>query len=192
MTDPTANLTERRRKFRKPRERRTEPNERVMRVASSLLDVATNVTVSLERCHEELSTIGRTGGGSGEKVSGSSSGRSSTERDAELIHELTAWREDMRDAIRDLEHAATAVRHLSQRHLPAVAPAEAGNALCMDARHGREGFEEWGIYPENPNPELRRNPCRELTVRDGLCGNCLQRERRWREKMGLPRRNEAS
>jgi hypothetical protein len=173
-------LSERRSAYKPPRRRKTQPNERLQRLALALADTARETTEALTSVTEELSTLGYAGTQrSSEKVSGGGGGGSTAERDATRAHQLKEWREDVRDMILGLERDASALRSRVSNHRPADAPAASGVGLCMDSHHGREGAGEWG-----------RGGCTELPVSAGLCSRCYQAERAFRKEHGLDDRAE--
>lgn len=153
-----------------------KPNARVQRYAALLLGMSPEVTKALREVDEELSLLGFPGCGGGGSSSGDDDGP--VARDAVRIHELTAWREDLRDWIEDVGTRLDVGLHIIRqiRNLP---PAAMGVKLCAEGQQGRQGSIEWG----DPT-------CTELPVRDGLCAACRERERVWRKVHELPGREE--
>lgn len=163
-----------------PRSRKTKPNARTQRVAVRLLAVGTEITRALEAVNDELSMLGfpgtsSTGGGTGNL--------DPMGDDATRISDLSAWKEDLRDAITAVDDAAAHVIRLVARHRrlpPAIVTWRDSNGthvsgtqgikLCCDALHDRDGSIEWG----DPT-------CTEIPTRSGLCAACFERERRWRK-----------
>lgn len=159
------------------------PNARTQRAALHLLAVGQEITNALIATDDELSMLGfpstssGTGGSAVDPVGG----------DATRIAELTAWREELRDAIAG---ASDAVSHLTrivarQRKLPPAlvtwrdqtgihTAGTQGLPLCCDALHDRDGSIDWG----DPT-------CTEIPARRGLCARCAERERVWRRDNGL-------
>lgn len=159
-----------------PRRRRTKPNAKLQRVAGLLLGVSTEVTKALEDVHAELSTLGFPGSSSN-GANFLATDMDPVAGDAVRIAELGSWREDMRDAITDLEQRTDAlirlvkrVRNINWAH---------GVKLCAEGQQGRQGSIEWG----DPT-------CTELPVRSDLCRNCYDRERLWRVKHDVPGNEE--
>lgn len=150
--------------------RKVQPNARLQRIAGLVLGTSLEVTKALMEVHDELSMLGY--------PSSSSRGANflATDSDpvggdASRIAELTAWREDLRDAITDLGDRVDALIRLVKR-MRNVDWAH-GVKLCAENQQGREGSIEWG----DPT-------CTALPVARGLCAADYQRERRWRRDNG--------
>ena len=159
---------------------RIQPNDRTQRTAAKLLGIGPEITAVIVVIRDELSTLGFAGSSGDGGMSGSGIS-SPVERDAVRVHQLTAGREDLRDAITDISERVDAlvrlVKHLSGQPLPGAD----GEVLCCDRQMGREGSTfGWG----DPT-------CTDLGVAGGLCYRCYQAERRWRAAHGLPDRAEA-
>lgn len=148
-----------------------KPNERMQRYAALVLGLAPEVTKALRDVNDELSLLGFPSAGGG---SSSSTGDDDgpVARDAIRIHELTAWREDLRDWIGDLEGRISVGIHILGQVRKAAAAAQA--KLCADGQQDRQGSTEWGDAG-----------CTELPTKAGLCVGCYHRERRWRKDNGL-------
>lgn len=155
-----------------PRGRTIKPNARVQRAAGLLLGLSPDVTRALVDATDELSMLGFPSS-SNRGTNFLATDADPVGGDAARIHELTAWREDLRDAIVALEakvdHLVGVVRQQRQ-----VRWAH-GVQLCADSQQGHAGSIEWG----DPT-------CTELPTKGGLCASCYQRERRWRIDNGKP------
>lgn len=160
------------------RSKRTQPNARIQVAAAILLAEARETTTALEWIHEELSVLGFP---ATSDASGVSSGGLSdrTEADATRAHQLTAWREECRDAIGEVERVVLDLRKWRQR--VTGKPTAADEPLCSDRQKGRGGVLEWGDAT-----------CTELGTEDGLCAACYQAERRWRKRAGMTDRKAES
>ena len=158
---------------------RIQPNDRTQRAAAKLLGIGPEITAVVVVIREELSTLGFAGSSGDGGMSGAGVS-SPVERDAVRVHQLTAGREDLRDAITDISERIDAlvrlVKHLSGQPMPGTD----GEVLCCDRQMRREGVFEWG----DPT-------CTDLGVAGGLCFRCYQAERRYRAALGLPDRAEA-
>lgn len=156
--------------------RKVKPNARLQRSAGLLLGVSVEVTRALEEANEELSVLGFPGSSS-KGTNYLATDADPVAGDAVRIGELTAWREDMRDAIDDIGNRVDAlirlvrvVRNVRWAH---------GVKLCAESQQGHIGSIVWG----DPT-------CTELPVKGDLCQNCYQRERRWRADHELPSNEE--
>lgn len=148
------------------RRRVTKPNARLQRVAGLLLGTSVDVTKALQAVDDELSQLGFPGSSS-KGASYTTTDLDPVGGDAVRIHELTEWREALRDAIRSQERGADGLLRLVRRILN-VNHAH-GVKLCAENQQGREGSIEWG----DPT-------CTELDTKAGLCSACYQAERKWR------------
>lgn len=151
--------------------RKTQPNARLQRVAGLIDGASREATLALTEIADELSMLGYPGASSQGVREPSDEGPVS--RDALRIVELTAWREDIRDAIDDMEARANALVRLLAR-VRGVNYAH-GVKLCSENQQGRDGSIEWG----DPT-------CTELPTKNGLCPACYQAERRYRADHDLP------
>lgn len=154
-----------------PRPRRAKPNARLQRQAGLLLGIAPEVTRALADAQDELSLLGYPSSSGGANYTASDC--DPVGGDVARIMHLTAWREDMRDAIADMGNRVDAlirlvrvVRDIRWAH---------GVKLCAENQQGHVGSIEWG----DPT-------CTELPVKGGLCPACYQRERRWRADHDMP------
>lgn len=154
-----------------------KPNERMQRYAALVLGMAPEVTKALREVHEELSMLGfpSAGGSSGGNSSGDTDGP--VARDAIRIADLTAWREDLRDWIGDLEDRIAVGMHII-RQIRKIPPAALGAKLCKDVQQNRQGSTEWG------DPECTTLP--DGADNERPCKACRERERAWRQANGLP------
>lgn len=155
------------------RRRNDKPNERMQRYAALVLGLAPEVTKALRDVDDELSLLGfpSSGGGS---TPGTGDDDGPVARDAVRITELTAWREDLRDWIGDLEGRISFGMHII-RQIRRLPPAAMGAKLCAENQQGRQGSIEWGDAT-----------CTELPTKKGLCAGCYHRERRWRTDNDIP------
>ena len=90
-----------------------------------------------------------------------------------------ALKEDLRDAITDIEKQIDALARLVVKITNEPLPGLDGVALCSDGQHGREGVAEWG------DPA-----CMAIPAKSGLCTRDYQRERQWRVAADLADRSE--
>ena len=162
------------------RNTRTQPNERTQRAGAKLIGIGPEITTLITNIREELSTLGYSGGSSN-NGRGSSGTSSPVERDAIRIHQLTAARADLRDAITSTSEHIDALVRLVKFLAGTPLPGADGESLCSDRQVGREGSFHWG----DPT-------CTDLGVQSGLCYRCYSAERRWRQANGLTSRNETT
>lgn len=153
--------------------RKVQPNARLQRIAGLVLGTSLEVTKALMEVHDELSMLGYPSSSSRGTNFLASDDSDPVGGDASRIAELTAWREDLRDAITDLGDRVDALIRLVKR-VRNVDWAH-GVKLCAENQQGREGSIEWG----DPT-------CTELPAKSGLCGRCYQGERRWRREHNRP------
>lgn len=149
-----------------------QPNAQLQRYAALVLGLALEASKAQHDIADELSLLGFPSTSRGGTTTGDDDGP--VARDAVRIHELTAWREDLRDWINDLGPRIDVGVHIIKqiRRLP---PAAMGAKLCAENQQGRQGSIEWGDAT-----------CTELPTKNGLCVACYHRERRWRVERDLP------
>ena len=157
-------LATRRGAYNRPRARKLQPNDRVQRSAATLLDLGTPVTAAVHHLREQLDAIGYP---------------DTTGDSACHAHNALALKEDLRDAITDIEKRINALARLVVAITNEPLPGLDGVALCSDNQHGREGVAEWG------DPA-----CTSIPAKSGLCTRDYQRERQWRVAADLADRSE--
>jgi hypothetical protein len=177
-------LGERRKAHRPPRARKMQPNDRVQKSAAKLLGVAVPVTVAVDALRERLDAVGypstaRRGPQTLQVFDSANPDVDHTGDAACAASDALALKEDLRDAITDIERRIDALARLVIKITNEPLPGLEGVALCSDNQHGREGVAEWG----DPT-------CTALPVRSGMCWPCYQRERKHRAAAGLADRSE--
>lgn len=155
---------------------KVQPNARLQRIAGVVLDLAPEVTQALQQVTDELSMLGFPSASS-QGIRETTDDDGPVSRDAVRITELTAWREDLRDAIDDFGNRLDVLQHIVRR-MRTLRHAH-GVKLCAEHQQGRDGSIEWG----DPT-------CTELPTKAGLCPKDYQAERRWRVAQGLPTSEE--
>ena len=171
-------LSDRRAAFKPARRGRLYPNRRIQ-IAGKLLHehAAMAVTEALEAIDERLGAIGYPKGG--DSSIRSDANGSPSEAAALKATQQLAYREDLRDAIDDVETRVHALINLAVHVLNRPRPGTDGHKLCAEGQMGREGADEWGDAK-----------CTELPVRGGLCEREAKAESRWRRANGLTGREE--
>jgi hypothetical protein len=178
-------LATRRSAYKRPRARKMQPNDRVQRSAATLLGLGVPVTVAVSHLFEQLDAIGypstaRQGPTKLHDLPDPANPDLDTTGDSALhAYELGKMKEDLRDAIGDIEKRINALARLVVKITNDPLPGLDGVALCSDGQHGREGVEVWG------DPA-----CMAIPVRSGLCSTEYQSERRWRASVDLADRSE--
>ena len=177
-------LGARRGAYSRPRSRKMQPNDRVQRSAATLLDLGVPVTVAVGRLFEQLDAIGypstsRQGPQTLQVFDIANPDLDTTGDGALRASDALALKEDLRDAITDIEKQIDALARLVVKITNDPLPGLDGVALCSDNQHGREGVAEWG------DPA-----CMAIPVRSGLCSTEYQSERRWRAAVDLDDRSE--
>ena len=177
-------LAGRRSAYSRPRSRKMQPNDRVQRSAATLLDLGVPVTVAVGRLFEQLDAIGypstsRQGPQTLQVFDIANPDLDTTGDGALRASDALALKEDLRDAITDIEKQIDALARLVVKITNDPLPGLDGVALCSDNQHGREGVAEWG------DPA-----CMAIPVRSGLCSTEYQSERRWRAAVDLDDRSE--
>ena len=161
------------------RSKRAQPNARIQISAAILLAEAREATKALEWIHDELSVLGFPGTtGTGGTPTDEDGPGSRAEAEAIRVYQLTAWREDYRDRIGEVESAVLNLRKLRQRITGK--PTAEDEPLCRDKQKGREGYDV-----PRADGGWADATCTELPTIDGLCPKCYQAERRWRRAAGL-------
>tara|TARA_R110000868_G_scaffold76341_1_gene219606 strand:- start:727 stop:1317 length:591 start_codon:yes stop_codon:yes gene_type:complete len=178
-------LAGRRSAYSRPRSRKMQPNDRVQRSAATLLDLGVPVTAAVHHLREQLDAIGypstaRSGPAKLHDLPDPANPDADTTGDSALhAYEAGKMKEDLRDAITDIEKRINALARLVVKITNEPLPGLDGVALCSDRQHGREGVEAWG------DPA-----CSALPVRSGMCWPCYQRERKYRAANDLADRSE--
>jgi hypothetical protein len=178
-------LATRRSAYKRPRARKMQPNDRVQRSAAQLLGLGVPVTVAVSHLFEQLDAIGypstaRQGPTKLHDLPDPANPDLDTTGDSALhAYELGKMKEDLRDAIGDIEKRINALARLVVKITNDPLPGLDGVALCSDGQHGREGVEVWG------DPA-----CMAIPAKSGLCTRDYQRERQWRVTADLADRSE--
>ena len=177
-------LAGRRSAYSRPRSRKMQPNDRVQRSAATLLDLGVPVTVAVGRLFEQLDAIGypstsRQGPQTLQVFDIANPDLDTTGDGALRASDALALKEDLRDAITDIEKQIDALARLVVKITNEPLPGLDGVALCSDGQHGREGVAEWG------DPA-----CMAIPAKSGLCTRDYQRERQWRVAADLADRSE--
>jgi hypothetical protein len=177
-------LATRRGAYSRPRSRKMQPNDRVQRSAATLLDLGVPVTVAVGRLFEQLDAIGypstsRQGPQTLQVFDIANPDLDTTGDGALRASDALALKEDLRDAITDIEKQIDALARLVVKITNEPLPGLDGVALCSDGQHGREGVAEWG------DPA-----CMAIPAKSGLCTRDYQRERQWRVAADLADRSE--
>lgn len=167
---------------------RPNDNQRLLRVAATDTANATLAGLVLAAIAVEETGLGMTGGWGGERVSGSRSELTSTERDAERAWELSNCREELRDRIEGAEVGAASTNAWLRDRLrwlgvpEARVPAEA----CNGSARPWEGHQlVWVPHSREVRNGWHDPTCRESAGRLGLCPACLLRMNRWRARNGM-------
>lgn len=178
-------LATRRGAYSRPRARKMQPNDRVQRSAATLLDLGVPVTAAVHHLREQLDAIGypstaRSGPAKLHDLPDPANPDADTTGDGAChAYELASMKEDLRDAITDIEKRINALARLVVAITNEPLPGLDGVALCSDNQHGREGVAEWG------DPA-----CTSIPAKSGLCTRDYQRERQWRVAADLADRSE--
>ena len=141
-------LAGRRSAYSRPRSRKMQPNDRVQRSAATLLDLGVPVTVAVGRLFEQLDAIGypstsRQGPQTLQVFDIANPDLDTTGDGALRASDALALKEDLRDAITDIEKQIDALARLVVKITNEPLPGLDGVALCSDGQHGREGQQRY-------------------------------------------------